>query len=788
MNIDVNPTIKFYAGDEKGVVIERDNYTDSIFRDQYEKARLILNEFEKVQPSESDEPGIPNILAFCGDRGEGKTSCMLSFCHQLKAGMNGLTYDVLETIDPSFFDEKHNILELALGQLYSKTLKIKRPGGDKDKLMQRFNVVRNCLRALTDGTENPYDAIEELDELGNGMELSKKIEDLLGCYLKYVGTDRLVIVVDDMDYNWKRAYEMTQMMTKYLCQKRCIILVSVSIGQMVDVVRTSFQNELRTKGEGGSFYSVAYKYISKLIPLQNRVEMPHVYDMCYRKIEIYAHRGNENKIAEYDTIKDAVVREIFIKTRYLFYNYRDGVSPIVPRDLRMLRQLLGMLLKMKPYKKDSMVPEEQLSNKQNKLLFQSYFFTNWTQQLGPDSRTFVNNILDIQDLSRLNKMVVMHIMSMMPSAGGWIGNDIAKEENYSYNVSLGDAFSLLDFIERSSLNEDDQRLVFFIKSYYSMSLYHYYDDITQNVAHLYSDLGKEKDVIFRADSWFKETNKLQRFINGSYFYYSSGDILKKEERNSLIGKEEPVVAGCDLVCIDGKMLNVLLREAKEILSSNQITDIQKKKVRMIETFIILISRGSTEELPDDLTVRRELAQPAHLGEFSEQIEWYVGDILAPFTNMVNIKYTYDRFIKITGDLYSFVQDKDWTLLGKMLRATSSQGASIEKMQLELASDAIIRNAEVLTSVKEKALDLHRIGKINQKLTSLMTGFYEDLAASGMHTYPVDANGEPYEIKFRFLEPLQEVLKEMDDEQFDVYWMTAQKQRAYGHTSKQGSIL
>ena len=475
MNKDLNPTIKFYAGDEKGVVIERSNFHESIFRDQYDKAQLILKEFEKTEPLQLDEPETPNILAFCGERGEGKTSCMLSFCHQLRNGLNGLTYDVLKTIDPSFFDEKHNILELVLGQLYGNTLTVKRPGGDKDKLMQRFNVVRNCVRALMDGTENPYDAIEELDELGNGMALSKKIKELLDCYLEYIGKDRLVIVVDDMDYNWKRAYEMTQMMTKYLCQKKCIILVSVSINQMVDVVRTSFQNELRTKDEEGTFYPVAYKYISKLIPLQNRVEMPHVYDMCYRKIEIYANREDKETIADYDTIKDAIVREIFVKTRYLFYNYRDGVSPIVPRDLRMLRQLLGMLLKMKPYRKDSKEPEERLSNQQNKLLFQSYFFTNWTQQLARDSRTFVNSILDIQDLSRLNKMVVMHVMSMMSSAGGWIGNDIAKEENYSYNVSLGDVFSLLDFIERSSLNEDDQRLVFFIKSYYSMLLYHYYD-------------------------------------------------------------------------------------------------------------------------------------------------------------------------------------------------------------------------------------------------------------------------------------------------------------------------
>lgn len=787
MNNDLNPTIKFYAGDEKGVVIERNNYHESIFRDQYEKAKLILKEFEKTEPLQSDEPETPNILAFCGDRGEGKTSCMLSFCHYLKTVSDGLKYDVLETIDPSFFDEKHNILELVLGQLYGNTLKNNRPGGDKDQLMQQFNVVRNCVRALMDGTENPYDAIEELDELGNGMKLSEKIKELLDCYLKYIGKDWLVIVVDDMDYNWKRAYEMTQMMAKYLCQKRCIILVSVSISQMVDVVRTSFQNELRTKDEEGLFFQVAYKYISKLIPLQNRVEMPHVYDMCNRKIEIYAHRGDENKIADYDTIKDAIVREIFIKTRYLFYNYRDGVSPIVPRDLRMLRQLLGMLLKMKPYKKDSEVAEERLSNQQNKLMFQSYFFTNWTQQLGHDSRMFVNSILDIQDLSRLNKMVVMHVKSMMLSAGGWIDNDIAKDENYSYNVSLGDVFSLLDFVERSSLNEDDQRLVFFIKSYYSMQLYHYYDDITQNAANLYSDLGK--DVIFRADSWFKDTNKLQRFINGSYFYYSSGDILKKEvDRNMLKGVGESVTAGCDLVCIDGNLLNALLGDAKEILESNYLTDGQKKKELMIETIILLISRGSTEVIPDDLTVRRESAQPAHLGYFSEQTKWYVGDILSPFTNMVNIKYAYDRFKKITGDLYDFAKSKDWTLLSKMLRASSCQGASVEKMQFDLASDAIIRNAEVLTSVKEKALDLHRIGKMHQKLTTLIAGFYEDLAASGMHTYPVEENGEPYEIKFRFLEPLQEVLKEMDNEMFDNYWMTAQVQRVYGNTSKQGIRL
>lgn len=785
MNKEINGTIKFYVGDEKGVVIEKDKYDESIFRDQYEKAKVILKEFEDVEPPVDGEPGTPNILAFCGDRGEGKTSCMLSFCQQLKSGVNNLTYEVLGTIDPSFFDARHNILELVLGQLYGNALKTDRPGSDKDRLMQCFNVVRNCVRALMDGTENPYDAIEELDELGNGMSLSKKIEELLDSYLKYIDRDRLVIVIDDMDYNWKRAYEMTQMIAKYLCHKRCIILVSVSISQMVDVVQTSFQNELRPNGKeskDGIFYSVAYKYISKLIPLQNRVEMPHVYDMCQRKIEIYAKRGDQNAIASYETIKDAVVREIFIKTRYLFYNYRDGVSPIVPNDLRTLRQLLGLLLKMKPYMKDSEEAEEILSNQQNKMLFQSYFFTNWTLQLGEDSRKFVESILDIQDLSRLNKMVVMHVMTMVSSAGGWFGNDIAKDENYSYNVSLGDVFSLLDFIERSSLNEDDQRLVFFIKSYYSMMLYHYYDDITQDINHLYSDLAG--DVIFRTDSWFKETNKLQRFINGSYFFYASGDILKKEvERGVGMVQSEVKTVGCDLVCMDGKMLNDLMKKAKSIIASNVLTDSQKKDLRMIEVLILLVVRGSTEEIPDDLMVHRDWVQPAHLGEFSEQTSWYVGDVMAPFSNMVNLKYAYNRFKKLTGDLFTFAIDKDWTLLGKMLKAASQDGVDLEEKQFSLASDAIIRNAEVLTSVKEKALDLHRNAAKEGKLTEMIAGFYKDLAASDMHTYPVENGGDPYMIKFRFLGPLQELLKEMEDNSLADYWMTAQVERAYGHATR-----
>ena len=62
-------SIKFYQGEEDVVVIEKKDYGLSIFKEQYTQAVLQL---EKLVASPKEN--IPSILAFCGDRGEGKSS------------------------------------------------------------------------------------------------------------------------------------------------------------------------------------------------------------------------------------------------------------------------------------------------------------------------------------------------------------------------------------------------------------------------------------------------------------------------------------------------------------------------------------------------------------------------------------------------------------------------------------------------------------------------------------------------------------------------------------------
>ncbi len=783
-----NP-VKFYDGDENRVVKETRYNGDSIFNNQYDRAIDIIRDFW-FYGGEKKHITTPNIVAFCGDRGEGKTSCMLSLTEQLPQAFDeDKTFEILEPIDPSFFDEQHNILELVLGQMYSRFLNAKGYAEKREALLISFNLVKNCLRTLTKGSDNVYDAIEELDELGNSMSLQKLMGKLIDAYLGYVGKENLLVVIDDMDYNWSGAYEMTQMIYKYLSHPNCILFISVSISQMVEVIETSFKNELRPMGGVSNFYEVAYKYVEKLIPLQNRVEMPHVYDLCDRKLEFYKTKRDKNPYATYETIKEGVVNEIFTKTRYLFYNYQDGVSQIVPRNLRMLRQLLGMLNGMDVYHKDSEDPVEREASQQNKLMFQSYFFTNWTRQLAKKHQGFVKTLMRIQDVSQVNKMVVSYLKGLLPEGNTTLFADITKEANYSYNISVGDVFTMLNYIERNPKDDNDQLMVFFLKSYYSMLLYHYYDEITEDVKALHSEGGQSG--IYRTDSWFKGTNKLQRFVNGAYFQYNHGELLKGK---ALVGadlEKHDVTLDCDQFGV-GKYVPALLMEDVKLILHKKDTDLtqeEKAKVNRAELFILMVSWGAEREISSDVKKQRDFPQPHHLVRFNEQTESYMFDVMAPFTNHINLQFAYDRFISLTGDLYHYAYERDWSLLRQMMAIVVEDDTdkSLEHQEMCLASDALIRNAEVLTSMKEKIMSLSSSGGDATRLTLLIAEFYEKIMNSEMVTYATAPGEKPYTINFRFLKPVCKLLRETDASEFFTLVMQSQLIREQGRGSSSSDL-
>lgn len=782
------PTVKYYKGEEKIVVVEKKDYAESIFSEQYAQA---LRLFDKIQNRPMDE--VPNLLAFCGDRGEGKTSCMATVCHIINhlqekdtmsyvksLGIDADTiskrrFDILPIIDPAFFDKNHNVLELLLGHLYSS---FKAKENENDDYQNRNAVVKCFQHAKRDlrhidlekGKEEMYDPLEELQALSAGVNLHKTIKKLFEEYLKYVGKDLLVISIDDLDLNMTEAYKMSEQVRKYLNNDKCIILVSVKVEQLIEAIENSIHQDENFPMTLDTSV-MASKYVTKLIPTATRIEMPRVYDVCDWELKIYEDRDSSAPIEESRSVKEGIVRLIFNTSRYLFYNSKGGISPIVPNNLRSLFQLLGLLTTMDIYEGN----KETL--KINKHLFKSYFFKVWPRQLANYELRIINNIIEREESADLNKYVISELQERLAEDNqNKLIEAICVPSNYRYNVSLGDVLLLVTYLEQITFDEDLLRLLFFIKSFYSMRLYEKYDVITEQEGMLFPEESTD-GAIYKSDAWFNSANVLQQMVAGAYFTYQSKDILAPQGK----GEKEQYR---DYKVINGDALCRLYQNVKNGMQNYVTMGEHEKQVfqmnfKMAEFFALTVQSSIyTREAKSFRTIDRTEIAPYYLTPFNQNTGAYIFDVTAPFVNIINIKYTYRRF-KDIADIYQFALDHSWSLLRQMITAAINKdkeegnvdadfnevddlGYSINR----LLSNAILRNTEVITAVMEGMRSRRysiRSSKVN---ISMLRNFYERTVNTNMQTYRRHEGEDPYFIKFVFLNPIIEFLKVAPVEQFD----------------------
>ena len=134
--------ITISKGEEFKISIKDELREDDIFINEYQRAADMLDEIagasmqeEGLGTSWSWERGDfeNNIIAFCGERGEGKSSAMLTFVNAVcKPGgrkskifassqnLQNAYFAEPVLIDPSLFDEVHNVLEIVLAKIFNK--------------------------------------------------------------------------------------------------------------------------------------------------------------------------------------------------------------------------------------------------------------------------------------------------------------------------------------------------------------------------------------------------------------------------------------------------------------------------------------------------------------------------------------------------------------------------------------------------------------------------------------------------------------------------------------------
>lgn len=778
--------IVFVEGDEDRVVIERGGYETSLFSSQYTTAFGILKRLVEIPEEEECYPGQGNsrIIAFCGDRGAGKTSCMMSVRYAIEncckdegiakylegCGLKKeqLDFDILKPVDPSFFDESHNILELVLGQMYlhfkNKKKDLKKADeldeGEVDKVRKKFDAVKRSLSLVNGSSERMADKLEELENLSVAMTLHERLKDLFEAYLKFIGKRKVLISIDDMDFNAKGAYKMCKFLQMYLSQSSCIVLISLKISQLVAILEDDENFKNAKVGERRS--EMSSKYVQKLIPIANRVQMVDIWAISEREFVIV--RGE--KPTKPERIKDGIVRMIFEKTRYLFYNTKGEVSPIIPHELRSFRQLLGLLSRMENFEKYTKDAAVLARNNDNKLQFKNYFYTEWIRTLGTEDRQFAEELAELEDVRSMNKMIVAHLAKR----SGLDSKDyddkeyhfkrIIDPQNYTYNISTGDVFSIIRFLDKNTESTGLKDLLFFVKSCYSIRLYESYDNITDDMEKMFEEV-QDGDV-FKSDPWFRKTTKMQSVVNGNYFRYDAGSYIQG------ISEKTHKVYKYDKLLLDSKFFSFLDETVKMIKMGKETPSTETKKKYLLAEFLIMCtSYNYYREFDEDPDVIRRSSLPYYLEPIAQQVNLVVFDITSVFSNMINIKYAYDRYASFF-DFFEYSHNHDWTLLGR-LKKDVKEVRDVELYKSEyhaIASDAIIRNSDVLLSLTEM-MESNRTKTLAVALKGVVSRyklFLEGLYDTGMKTYRIGDGGNPYELKYSFINTLSKVLDEIPEEQ------------------------
>ena len=728
----------FYVGEETKPVVENlERFKDSIFSYHIDKSIHLIDEHLSVVSKEANDAQdfVNNIIAFVGERGAGKTSCMCSVISILKELQSKNAYNsfdnlktlphkrihALKTIDPSFFDTVHNILEIIIGELYNRTssdlgtsITVDKEN-EARKLLKSFQAIkRNMLYVDKNIRFERDEELEELSLLAAGVDLRTGIQKLIADYLSFCNSDVLLISIDDIDLNVKLAYEMVEQIRKYLILPNVMILMAVKIDQLSMVIQENLSKQFGQTLEYGSrilmgnnISEMAERYINKLIPVESRIYIPSP-DVFFGNSLVIKDGGKV--VFEADTVRDAIPSLIFTKCRYLFYNTRGTTSPIVPRNLRDLRLLLQMLIKMKDYSEVKSIMTEALGNKQQ---FKRYFFSTWLDSLEVDVRSVAIKLINETEPTLFNKKVIDLIRKMyadatseelklhnmffeIDSAMAKDANEIKVEDNFrnivepknlAYNISIGDVFYVLDRLLRMETSASVHRLIFFIKALYSIKLYEWYDEMTDMNETTKKPLSTEKKPY--TGDFLVNINDYMKLVGGNFFCLDGETVLPPKRINSFVEREIRLINGKTFFELLKQVLDICRNSPTDENEKIQLAEEDLTKMHVVEFFMLTISRyvwTTDKSLSESGSHRYRLGADAFYNrQIGEQMTNLKFDFLSPFFTLIDIEHSYGRF---NEEIFGYATCVENSLYDKIM-------GLFEFDRHRHLSSICIRNAEVL---------------------------------------------------------------------------------------------
>lgn len=496
----------------------------SVYENVGRELKAIVDAQKKLSENEHTDSVLkkktpePNIIMLNGDRGSGKTSCMVSIVSELVEGKRGLRdytcshfkdinvdkFVNLELIDPSEFEDESNILHIVIGELFREFKQrvekndIRVNPNDKRLLLVNFEEVLDSIKVLSGGKSiNGSSELDHLIGVADALKLSKKIETLIENYLRILYTNessnniKLIIPIDDMDLNSKHAYSMLEQIRKYFMVSNVIFIMASKVEQLKLDIKQSFGHDYKMALDkkmisNGELDSMTSKYVEKLIPVSRRISLPLFENLISLKMSIDGTDQNGSKKPE--SIEEYLLKRIYEKTRLYFGTGTYESSRIIPKNLREY----GNIVKLIDHMDDANNKTKDV-HQINRNKFTQYFLNTWIPtRLDSGSEKILNEVYN-KSPEQLNKFIVGQIAKKYEISDKFskdtvdIENasvdqkkssryreteyyNVIEASNYARAVSFGDVIFAIQYAERFNNSEEDLDFIFAIKTLYSILL------------------------------------------------------------------------------------------------------------------------------------------------------------------------------------------------------------------------------------------------------------------------------------------------------------------------------
>lgn len=327
-----------------------------------------------------------NIIAFCADRGNGKTSAMVSFANALTglcdeknkrnwercfpeaACAKKYQFEVIHSIDPTAMRESDSIVTVILSRIFSRFQDYWErrcsfrcvAGSDEVELTKRrvfLQRLQKCFRNMqvqvSGNSEFEDDALERIMELGDYSNMRGALYRLVCAYLDFVCSSKdsyLVLQIDDADLSLGNAYQLIDEIRRNLVMPRVVILLAANMNQLESTVEQHFIEQYQNSIRHGGMVSIelchttASRYMDKVIPGDRQVHLPNLSKIMaemYNSIGIsYQRPESEDSMAIGECYQEQLLRYLYERTGIILLNPENHLHNLLPGNMRELTHFL----------------------------------------------------------------------------------------------------------------------------------------------------------------------------------------------------------------------------------------------------------------------------------------------------------------------------------------------------------------------------------------------------------------------------------------------------------------